>query len=93
MKKFKLLIIVVICFLVIVFSCQNKRNEIMKETKKEYIQRVFFEQTKKQQHYTKMFLNAAEKLDIKTMQLYKDSASMACYCSHNAYIEMQFLNN
>jgi Na+-translocating ferredoxin:NAD+ oxidoreductase RnfG subunit len=96
MKKFKLPTvpaIVAICLLAVVFnSCQNEKEQV-KETKQEYIQRVFFEQTIKQQYYTKMFLNAAEKLDLKTMQLYKDSASMARYCSHNAYVEMQFLNN
>ena len=95
MKKFKLPTvpaIVVICLLAVVFSSCNNLPPVIVESKQDYIQRVFLEQTEKQQYYTQKFLNAVEKLDLKTMHLYKDSASMANYCSHNAYIEMQ-LNN
>lgn len=95
MKNFKLLtkaaIVGYILLAVVFISCNNLPLVIV-ESKQDYIQRVFFEQTGKQQYYTKMFLNAAEKLDVNTMQLYKDSASMANYCSNNAYVEMQ-LNN
>jgi hypothetical protein len=75
--------------LAIVFSSCNNLPSTPVESKQEYIKRVFLEQTEKQRYYAQKFLRAAEKLDLKIMQLYKDSASMANYCSHNAYIEMQ----
>jgi len=83
----KLIIVLMVLF---AFSCQKAevKEEQKEETKHDYLQRVFYDQTEKQQYYTGKWIEATNKFDVKNMEAYCDSIKMASYSSHNAFVEM-----
>lgn len=65
-------------------SRKDYKVVITEETKKECLQKIFFDETKKQQKYLKKYLEYMN-TDFKTALLYADSAKMANYGSSLAY--------
>jgi hypothetical protein len=90
-RKALLLVSTVLAF--VFSSCYRSENEIIKNAKEECLNKIFFEQTKKQDFYTDKFIHAGNRNDFTEVKLYRDSSLMASYCSHNAFVEIQRLNN
>jgi len=87
-----IIIIVVICAFLFITYISEKRQSI-KDAKYDMAYEIFIEQVNKQNLYTKKYLDAFEKSDIKTMELYLDSLNMAFYCSENAYYKMKLIES
>jgi hypothetical protein len=69
------------------FACND--DAIFLESKRDYMQRVFSEETRMQQYYTQKILDTTDSLNIELMNVYVDSAKMANYCSIRAYSDMR----
>lgn len=62
---------------------------LKQESKQQYLKRLVWEQSIKQDYYSKKFQDAESVLDLKTMKIYLDSIALTSYCVKTAYHEFK----